>query len=1182
MISQTRGRAFGPGFRSQSLLLATILTLLLIGDRLVFAQGGASSFSSTPKDRTSYSRPALAEDFSAARGQGAGGAGPLLLVDVVVQNTDPNLNATDTFGDEEPSIAINPANANEIVILAFSGFWGANAPWFHSTNGGVTWSKEFTIPAPVGLGLAGPEDQAPDYGRNNQLAAVFLASDTNNNTDVYSGITTDPSNPAVFNWPLVGGVAVHANLAGIGACDQPWLLVNPDPNVPSRDNVYVAYDDFSGSPDMRVSVSPGGNPPSFTTDRLVGFSGGAVNPGQRLAKDPRTGYLYSLFQRNIAAGAGGSKNINFMLNRTTDGGLTWGLNGNPTGIIVANADSTQPTPKFGTVNALLGGVDHAAVDPNNGDVYYVYGNRDPGTRNNRLSIRRLTNNSSGGLDIGPEVFVTDQVQAALPSVAVNTVGVIGVLYDTFDGFSSSGYPMFSAHFATSTNQAASFSDLVLYSFLSAATNNPTDPRQRVFGDYQQLKAIGKTFYGVFTANGLQLGRPFANHDPIFFKITLDLPPAVTLQPTNETVFQGDTALMAVAAAGLPPLSYQWRFNNIAIPGATNPVLLLSNVQPIQAGSYAAVITNSSGSVTSSVAVLSVIPVVPLPFALNATTLTWSTDGDAIWHGLTNISHDGVAAGRSGPISDNQNSFLTTTVTGPGTLSFWWKVSSQAGADYLSFTIVGNNISNSTQISGEVDWNQQSYLLPSGVQTLQWAYSKDAALSAGSDSAWVDQVNFVPGFTLPYILSQPVAQSTTIGVGTSFSVTAGGTPPLTYQWRHNGLAIPGASGTSFTIASPGIADNGSYSVQIANPYGFTNSAAAVLTVDPLFASGDNSLGQINLPLPAANVISIAAGAWHNLALRSTGTIQAWGDNYNGQCGVPSNLNGVLALAGGGYHSLALKRDGTLVSWGDNSYGQTTLPVGINNVTAIACGTWHSLALRADGSVVAWGDNTSGQCAVPSGLANVVAIAAGGSHSLALRADGSVVAWGENVDALGNFVGQSIVPVGLSGVVAVGAGDYHSLAVKADGTFVAWGDNSEGQCQSPAGLSNLVAIVGGDAHSVALRADSTVLAWGNDWNGQCDIPAGASNVVQIAAGHSDSLLLEGNRFIPPQLLNAVRVGKQFRLVLQTYWGKNYTLEYKPTLSSASWSAATTIRGNGGLQLLIDSAALDAQRFYRVRQW
>ena len=61
---------------------------------------------------------------------------------------------------------------------------------------------------------------------------------------------------------------------------------------------------------------------------------------------------------------------------------------------------------------------HAAVDPTNSDVYYVYGNRDSGTNNNRIAIRRLTDNGGGGLNIGAEVFVTGQVQAALPSVAV--------------------------------------------------------------------------------------------------------------------------------------------------------------------------------------------------------------------------------------------------------------------------------------------------------------------------------------------------------------------------------------------------------------------------------------------------------------------------------------------------------------------------------------------------------------------------------------------------------------------------------------------------------------------------------------------------------------------------------------------------------------------------------------------
>jgi hypothetical protein len=200
---------------------------------------------------------------------------------------------------------------------------------------------------------------------------------------------------------------------------------------------------------MRVAVSRGtspANPPDFADDNLSGLSTGFVNPGHRLAVDTTSGPVYSLFQRVVRVNADGSKNIDYTLNRSTDGGRTWGLNDSPVGVAVANGDSTQPTPKFGTVNALLGGVDHAAVDPATGDVYVVYGDRDAETGNNRLSIVRLSDDGAGGLAIGPSFLVTDQVQAALPSVAVASDGTVGVLYDTFDGLDdASGFPVFSAH-----------------------------------------------------------------------------------------------------------------------------------------------------------------------------------------------------------------------------------------------------------------------------------------------------------------------------------------------------------------------------------------------------------------------------------------------------------------------------------------------------------------------------------------------------------------------------------------------------------------------------------------------------------------------------------------------------------------------------------------------------------------
>jgi hypothetical protein len=107
-------------------------------------------------------------------------------------------------------------------------------------------------------------------------------------------------------------------------------------------------------------------------------------------------------------------------------------------------------------------------------------------------------------------------------------------------------------------------------------------------------------------------------------------------------------------------------------------------------------------------------------------------------------------------------------------------------------------------------------------------------------------------------------------------------------------------------------------------------------------------------------------------------------YTGQATVPWGLSNVVALAAGNYHSLALLRDGTVVAWGDNAQDQCSVPPGLSNVVALAAGGAHNLALRQDGSTLAWGANWSGQCNLPSDLSDVIAVGAGANHSLALVA------------------------------------------------------------------------------------------------------------------------------------------------------------------------------------------------------
>lgn len=129
------------------------------------------------------------------------------------------------------------------------------------------------------------------------------------------------------------------------------------------------------------------------------------------------------------------------------------------------------------------------------------------------------------------------------------------------------------------------------------------------------------------------------------------------------------------------------------------------------------------------------------FALDATNLVWTTGGDADWFIETTNTHDNVSAAQSGPIGDNAPSWVQTTVTGPGTLSFWWQVSSEDGADILEFYL---DDAPQEAITGTgAGWTYREYSIPAGTHTLKWQYLKNSSGSAGFDAGFLDEVNFVP-------------------------------------------------------------------------------------------------------------------------------------------------------------------------------------------------------------------------------------------------------------------------------------------------------------------------------------------------------------------------------------------------------------------------------------------------------
>ncbi|MFA6563838.1 MAG: Calx-beta domain-containing protein [Verrucomicrobiia bacterium] len=144
--------------------------------------------------------------------------------------------------------------------------------------------------------------------------------------------------------------------------------------------------------------------------------------------------------------------------------------------------------------------------------------------------------------------------------------------------------------------------------------------------------------------------------------------------------------------------------------------------------------SATGLVISGLSMTPAPPAAALGEALGAPSLTWSTDGDNVW--TPAIAPDGSSAAWSGSIGNLNVSWVETIVSGPGTISFDWKVSSELNSDYLMFSVDGADQSG---ISGEVNWQQLSFTIPSGAHRLTWTYAKNRAVAAGLDTGWLRRI-----------------------------------------------------------------------------------------------------------------------------------------------------------------------------------------------------------------------------------------------------------------------------------------------------------------------------------------------------------------------------------------------------------------------------------------------------------
>jgi len=255
------------------------------------------------------------------------------------------------------------------------------------------------------------------------------------------------------------------------------------------------------------------------------------------------------------------------------------------------------------------------------------------------------------------------------------------------------------------------------------------------------------------------------------------PPAITGPPVNQTVTAGANVSFNVTATGTAPLSYSWKFNAVAITGATTSSLQLTNVQTANAGTYSVTVTNSAGTANASA------------------TLTVNSAATA-----PSIS----AQPQSLTVSNGASASFSVTAGGTAPLSYQWL----KGAAALP------TATNSTYSIAAVTTNDAA------------GYSVVITNSAGSITSSVATLTVL---LPPSILTPPQSLTVSNGVNATFTVVAGGSPPLTYQWKFNGGVLAGAIASSLTITNAQTANQGDYTVVVSNAVGVISSTAAHLTV-----------------------------------------------------------------------------------------------------------------------------------------------------------------------------------------------------------------------------------------------------------------------------------------------------------------------------------------------------------------
>ena len=259
-------------------------------------------------------------------------------------------------------------------------------------------------------------------------------------------------------------------------------------------------------------------------------------------------------------------------------------------------------------------------------------------------------------------------------------------------------------------------------------------------------------------------------------------PYFVTHPSGFSASAGETGhQLRGLAAGAPPPSYQWRLEGSNIPGATSNTLAFALLTPADAGHYTLVASNSSGSVTSNPALVTIAPFYlsgpyftgnifldnPISISVNAYGAVLPTNW--LW-----FHNDVVVPGAT----NDHISFIATPDTGGNYFAVGFSRYGSVTSSILSFVVVSQAPQFNSFLGGET------------------------VFIAG-------QANSLDG-------------------------NAYGGPPPTYQWYRNGMLLPDQQGPILTLSNTLLSDAGSYSVVASNDIGMNTNGPILISVVPGYA------------------------------------------------------------------------------------------------------------------------------------------------------------------------------------------------------------------------------------------------------------------------------------------------------------------------------------------------------------